>query len=277
MNCASSRGRSPAKEAQLMTALTRTGRPAEALAVYAGIRAALKEELGSSPSAALEDAQADALRGSVQPLRSAEAAGPARVATIPPAQLPSPLPGFAGRQVLLAALHEESRGRSRSFLITGMAGVGKTTLALRYANDLAHEYPDGQLYLNLRGFDATAPPIKRSILAAKQVLVVLDNAHDYQQVEPFDDKEVIDFFSQRLSASRVGHDRETMIRLGRACGGPSPGPRHRGGASLGQPGVPAGTPRSDASSIKSAASPPAWATTGRRSCSCWRTPTGAWP
>ena len=164
-----------------------------------------------------------------------------------------------------------------------MAGVGKTTLALRYANELAQEYPDGQLYVNLRGFDATAPPtdpldalrdmleglgvpsqglpesvdarsgLLRSILSEKRVLVVLDNAHDYQQVEPllpgagasrviitsrnrmpgltafhqaqpiqlepFDDEEVVEFFSQRLSASRVGEDRDAMIRLGRACGG----------------------------------------------------------
>jgi DNA-binding SARP family transcriptional activator/tetratricopeptide (TPR) repeat protein len=272
-----------ALHAKLVRALTRTGRPAEALAVYAGIRVALREELGSSPSAALEDAQAHALRGDVQPLSSMEATGPGRAATIPPAQLPSPPPGFAGRQVLLAALHDEPRGRPRAFLITGMAGVGKTTLALRYANELAHEYPDGQLYVNLRGFDATAPPtdpldalrdmleafgipakglpesvdarsgLLRSILSAKQVLVVLDNAHDYQQVEPllpgagasrviitsrnwmpglaafhqaqpiqlepFDDEEVIEFFSQRLSASRASDDRDALVRLGRACGG----------------------------------------------------------
>jgi tetratricopeptide (TPR) repeat protein len=163
-----------------------------------------------------------------------------------------------------------------------MAGVGKSTLALRYAGELAPGYPDGQLYVNLRGFDATAPPMDpldalrdmleglgvpalgmpssvdarsgllRSLLSKKQVLLVLDNAHDYRQVEPllpgagpsqviitsrnlmpglaafrqaqpirvepFDDEEVVEFLTQRLSANRSS-DRDAMIRLGRACGG----------------------------------------------------------
>ena len=163
-----------------------------------------------------------------------------------------------------------------------MAGVGKTALALRYADELAPEFPDGQLYVNLRAFDATASPTEpldalrdmleglgvrsqrlpesvdarsgllRSILSEKQVLVVLDNAHDYQQVEPllpgagssrviitsrnrmpglaafhqaqpielepFDDLEVVEFFSQRLPSSRVEDDRDAMLHLGRVCG-----------------------------------------------------------
>lgn len=279
-------GRHPLNEAlhtHLMTALTRTGRPADALKIYAGVRVALRDELGSSPSAALEEAQARALRGDDLPLSAMEGTGSSNAAAVPPAQLPSQPPAFAGRQVLLAALHDEPEGRPRAVFITGMAGVGKTTLALHYAQELAHQYPDGQLYLNLRGFDATAPPTEpsdalrdmleglgvpspgqpesvdarsgllRSILSEKQVLVLLDNARDYQQVEPllpgagasrviitsrnwmpglaafhqaqpiqlepFDDEEVAEFFSQRLSASRVIHDRDAVIRLGRVCGG----------------------------------------------------------
>jgi DNA-binding SARP family transcriptional activator/tetratricopeptide (TPR) repeat protein len=276
-----------ALHAQLMTALTRTGRAAEALEVYAGIRGALRNELGSSPSAVLQTAQAHALagdepRGDDAPSPSG-AIGSGHASAVPPAQLPSPPPAFAGRRDLLATLRDDPEGRARVLLITGMAGVGKTTLALRFADELAHHHPDGQLYVNLRGFDATAPPtdpldalrdmleglgvpaqalpesvdarsgLLRSILSEQQVLVVLDNARDYQQVEPllpgaganrviitsrngmpglaafhqaqpiqvepFDDHEVIEFLSQRLSTNRVSKDRDAMLRLGRACGG----------------------------------------------------------
>jgi DNA-binding SARP family transcriptional activator/tetratricopeptide (TPR) repeat protein len=272
-----------ALHAKLMTALTRTGRAAEALKVYTGIRGALRDELGSSPSAVLETAQGHALGGGDLPPAN-ESTGPSRTATVPPpAQLPSPPPTFAGRRDLLATLREDPEGRARVLLITGMAGVGKTTLALRLAAELAHHHPDGQLYVNLRGFDATAPPtdpldalrdllqglgvpsqalpesvdarsgLLRSILSEQTVLVVLDNARDYRQVEPllpgpgpsrviitsrnwmpglaafhqaqpievepFDDDEVIEFLGQRLSTKRVGEDRDAMLRLGRACGG----------------------------------------------------------
>ncbi|HEY3609865.1 MAG TPA: BTAD domain-containing putative transcriptional regulator [Pseudonocardiaceae bacterium] len=262
-------------QARVMDCLTGAGRCAEALALFERIRVRLRDELGIDPGAALTEAQARALTGRGT---TAETPAGARAAT-PPAQLPAPLTGFAGRHRLLATLCDEPR----TLLITGMAGVGKTTLALRYAAELAHAYPDGQLYVNLRGFDATAAPtaeldalgdmleglgvpwrgqpesvggragLLRSILSQKQVLVVLDNAHDYRQVEsllpgagasraivtsrnglpglvafnharliqlePFDDDEVVEFFSHRLATSTVGADHDAMIRLGRLCAG----------------------------------------------------------
>ncbi|HEX3335745.1 MAG TPA: transcriptional regulator [Jatrophihabitans sp.] len=278
-------GRHPLNEAlhaHLMTALTRTGRSSESLEVYVRIRAALREELGSSPITVLEEARAHALRGDDRPSLSFEADEASTSTLVRPAQLPSSVPAFAGRKDLLAALREGAGGRSRALVITGMAGVGKTTLALRYAEDRAHRYPDGQLYVNLRGFDATARPtdpldvlrdllaglgvtsqrmpesidarsgLLRSILADQRVLLVLDNAHDYQQVEPllpgagpsqvvitsrnrmpglaafhhaqaiqvepFDDDEVVEFLTLRLLVN-PDRDRDAMIRLGRACGG----------------------------------------------------------
>ena len=156
-----------ALHAALMTALTHTGRAAEALEVYAGIRGALRDELGSSPNAALAAAQAFALRGDAggddgasgdDSPASGGATASTPAAALPPAQLPSAHPGFAGRRDLLATLRDDWEGRSRVLLIAGMAGVGKTTLALRYARELAPRHLDGQLYVNLRGFDATAPP-----------------------------------------------------------------------------------------------------------------------
>jgi DNA-binding SARP family transcriptional activator len=258
-------------QARLMDCLTESGRSADALALFDRIRTRLRDELGIDPGAALTEAQARALAGPEAPAGS-------RAAT-PPAQLPAPLPGFAGRHRLLATLRDEPR----ALLITGMAGVGKTTFALRCAAELAHRYPDGQLYVNLRGFDATSAPtdsldalgdmleglgvawqgqpesvdgrsgLLRSILSQKQVLVVLDNVHDYRQVEPllpgagasraiitsrnglpglvafnharliqlepFDDDEVVEFFSHRLATEPDAADRDAMIRLGRVCAG----------------------------------------------------------
>jgi DNA-binding SARP family transcriptional activator len=265
-------------QARLMDCLTGTGRLAEALALFKQVRTRLRDELGIDPGAALAEAQARALAGAA----ATTVAHFGSAAATPPAQLPAPPLGFAGRRDLLATLFDEARGETRALLITGMAGVGKTTLALRYANELAHEYPDGQLYVNLRGFDATAAPtdpldalrdmleglgvpaqgqpesvdgrsgLLRSILSQKQVLVVLDNAHGYRQLEPLlpgagasrvvvtsrnrmpglaafhqaqvieleplDDVEVVEFLSHRLSTDRVG-DLDAMIRLGRSCGG----------------------------------------------------------
>jgi len=274
-----------ALHAQLITALTRTGRAAEALEVYAQIRRELRDELGSSPGAALEASQAQALRGEDRP-RPDEPTGPGRPPAVPPAQLPSPPAAFAGRRDLVAALRDHWETGSQVLVITGMAGVGKTTLALRLAGELAARHRDGQVYVNLRGFDATAPPadpldaqrdmlealgvpsqglpqsagarsgLLRSLLSERQVLVVLDNARDYQQVEPllpgagpsrviitsrhqmpaltvfhqarpvqlepFDDDEALEFLSQRLSPNRADGASDAsgaMVALGQACGG----------------------------------------------------------
>ncbi len=98
--------------------------------------------------------------------------------------------------------------------ITGTAGVGKTTLAMYWGHQVAGEFPDGQLYVNLRGFGPTGPPVTsaeaikgfltayqvppaavpasldtlaglyRSLLAGTRTLVVLDNARDVDQVRP---------------------------------------------------------------------------------------------
>jgi tetratricopeptide (TPR) repeat protein/transcriptional regulator with XRE-family HTH domain len=148
-----------------------------------------------------------AARGQPEP-----AAGPV------PAQLPSDLPDFTGRADWLKRLDELLPGDPGSrpspvVLIAGPPGVGKTTLAVHWAHRVAERFPDGQLYVNLRGFgtDAAADPAEvlrgfldalgtpparvptdldgrigryRSLLAGRRILVMLDNARDTDQVRP---------------------------------------------------------------------------------------------
>jgi tetratricopeptide (TPR) repeat protein/DNA-binding XRE family transcriptional regulator len=134
-----------------------------------------------------------------------------------PRQLPAAVPGFAGRRDHLAALSRVLRqpgGTAVISAIGGMAGVGKTALAVQWAHQVAAEFPDGQLFVNLRGFDPSEIPMTwseavrtlldalgvppdrlpataearlgmyRSLLAGKRMLVVLDNARDVAQVRP---------------------------------------------------------------------------------------------
>ena len=134
-----------------------------------------------------------------------------------PRQLPAPVLGFAGRADQLDALSqilEQPGGTATICAIGGMAGVGKTALAVQWAHQVAAEFPDGQLYVNLRGYDPSGTPVPpaeavrgfldalkvpaaqlsasadaqlslyRSLLAGKRMLVVLDNARDATQARP---------------------------------------------------------------------------------------------
>ena len=134
-----------------------------------------------------------------------------------PRLLPAAVPGFAGRADQLDALSrvlDQPGGTAMICAIGGMAGVGKTALAVQWAHQVAAEFPDGQLYLNLRGFDRSGEPasvteaarafldalgvpasqlpataeaqlgLYRSLLAGKRMLVVLDNARDVAQARP---------------------------------------------------------------------------------------------
>ncbi|MEU5835672.1 BTAD domain-containing putative transcriptional regulator [Streptomyces diacarni] len=213
----------------LMLALYRSGRQAEALAAFRTIRQTLVTELGVEPGEALGDIHARIL--SADPSLGAppapESATPALTPSDPPAptaarpaQLPADLPVFTGRETELAQTHAllpaggEHPNAVVISAIGGMAGVGKTTLAVHWAHEIAHRFPDGQLYINLRGFDPTGtamppdeathtfldalgvPPgqmpgrpeartaLYRSLLADRRVLLLLDNARDTEQVRP---------------------------------------------------------------------------------------------
>ncbi|MEU2717282.1 BTAD domain-containing putative transcriptional regulator [Streptomyces sp. NPDC007205] len=227
--------------ARLIQALAQTGRQAEAFRLFQEMRLRLKNELGIEPGPELRIAHAGLLRQSKRatipqdgrheappkeisgpPMPQSPPGRPNVPTTVRPTQLPLDLRTFVGRRDELARITsaleklDEASGTTSAVIntIEGMAGVGKTVLAVHLAHRLANRFPDGQLYVNLRGFDASGPYVTaaealrsfltalgvsarhlpadvdsqvalyRSILAGRRVLVVLDNARDSQHVRP---------------------------------------------------------------------------------------------
>ena len=232
----------------LMLALYESGRQAEALAAYQQARRMLIDELGAEPAAELQDLHQRILRGAAgqgrnghREARLITTDGPDRGPSRPPQagtgngpvprQLPAAGLHFAGREAEISAflgianaacgnpddhnagpLPQLVPGAVPIVIITGTAGVGKTALALRAAHLVADRFPDGQLYLDLRGFDPALEPLPtgaairsfldglhvppeqipagldaqtglyRSMLAGRRMLIVLDNAASASQI-----------------------------------------------------------------------------------------------
>ena len=235
--------------AHRMLALYRCGRQADALAAYREAYDLLSAQRGIDPGSALRDLESAILRQDhtldwippVSPSPSAAArdepigAGAAAAAPAPmpvpvPAELPADVAAFTGRDDPLAELDAllpgSAAGTARSAggtggtaaavvisAIAGAGGVGKTALAVHWGHRVRDRFPDGQLYVNLRGY-APGPPVQpvealarflralgvpaeqvpvdaeeaagryRSLLAGRRVLVVLDNAASAGQVRP---------------------------------------------------------------------------------------------
>jgi DNA-binding SARP family transcriptional activator len=219
--------------AQLMLALYRDGRQADSLAAYQAVRDILVRELGAEPGAELRELHRKILAhdaglagppaaaapgdGTAGKQVAASGTGPRPVV---PRQLPAAAWHFTGRTDELKSLTSllegaaDQRGTVLISAIGGMPGIGKTALALHWAHRVADRFPDGQLYVNLRGFDPSGAPadaaavirgflgalqvpahaipagleeqaaLYRSVLAGRQVLVMLDNAHDASQIRP---------------------------------------------------------------------------------------------
>jgi DNA-binding SARP family transcriptional activator/tetratricopeptide (TPR) repeat protein len=199
-----------------MRALHQAGRTTDALAVYTRIRGYLAEQYGLDPGPALQRLHQAVLRNdSPAGALAADASQPAR-----PAQLPATVADFVGRRGELDQLDalmsvDPERGAAAPVIvaITGTAGVGKTALAVHWANRVRDRFPDGQLYANLSGH-GDQPPVRpytalagllralgvsaegmptdleqaaglyRSLLADRRALVLLDNAADPGQVRP---------------------------------------------------------------------------------------------
>jgi DNA-binding SARP family transcriptional activator/tetratricopeptide (TPR) repeat protein len=233
---------------QLMLALYRGGRPTDALRAYHDVRQRLADELGTDPSTALQELHqriltADptlALTSPTHPSPTTTSVATASAKPKPkttaesvktgvPRQLPAAPPVFVGRRAELDALTGQLDGgltdsvestrqrpaaRSVVHAISGTGGVGKTWLALHWAHRNLDRFPDGQLYVNLRGFDPSGQPLSpnvalrgflaalgveagaipldldaqaglyRGLLADRRMLIVADNATDAAQVAP---------------------------------------------------------------------------------------------
>ncbi|MFF0340890.1 BTAD domain-containing putative transcriptional regulator [Kribbella sp. NPDC004875] len=262
---------------RLLTALDKCGRPAEALTQYEELRRRLANELGTDPDARLQALYAELLA-------AAHPRTPDRTTPVP-RQLPPAPAGFTGRETELAELdHLTSAPRPSSapaiVAVHGPGGVGKTALALHWAHRAADQFPDGQLYLNLQGYGPGSPldadaaldlllrglgvsgaqipsgrqarsALLRTVLADREVLIVLDNARDADHVrplmpgpaglvlvtsrsqlrslaaregaqrirlEPFDDQDAAAYLNQTLASHDVHCDAEELAELTRLCG-----------------------------------------------------------
>jgi DNA-binding SARP family transcriptional activator/Tfp pilus assembly protein PilF len=205
---------------QVMLALYRSGRRTEALDHFQRIRRELADSLGVDPGPELRELQLRMLEGdpslTIAAARSAESA---KAGQPVPRQLPAPPPHFIGRDRELAeltAMQDRTAGEATVAVsvIAGAAGIGKSWLALHWAYRNLDRFPDGQLYVDLHGFDPAADPVPplvalhgfldalgvppdsvpagleaqagryRDLVSGRRILVVLDNAHNTDQVVP---------------------------------------------------------------------------------------------
>ncbi len=195
-----------------MVALFRCGRQSDAVDAFQSARKLLNNELGLEPGEQLQQAYLSILREQ----DPAPVSAAVTVAAPIPSQLPPQAAGFVGRAHELSQLDSLLGAAAPAAVISsisGQAGVGKTALAVHWASQVARRFPDGQLYLNLRGF-SVEPPLSaasavsqllralgvapgqvpadfdeavaeyRTQIARRRVLLILDNARDEQQVRP---------------------------------------------------------------------------------------------
>lgn len=202
--------------ARLMSSLQASGRRADALDAYHTLRRVLSEQLGIDPSEELRSLHASILLDAA-PSASGSSAG----ALVVPRQLPPGVTPFVGREAEIARLDalllmlERDRGRHASVVVTvsGTPGVGKTALVTHWARRVADGFPDGQLWIDLHGYDRgqALPPeqvltrflralglpegripagtdglvdLYRSIMDGRRMLLVFDNARDAEHVSP---------------------------------------------------------------------------------------------
>jgi DNA-binding SARP family transcriptional activator/tetratricopeptide (TPR) repeat protein len=207
--------------AQLMLALYRTGRQADALQAYQRLHRSLADDLGVDPGSTVRDVHAAILHQhpSLDPPPAVRPELREEPDESVPRQLPADVFGFTGREAYLADLdafldRTDQTSAVKITAISGTAGVGKTAFAVHWAHRMADRFPDGHLFVNLRGFDPDtrimdpAEAVRRFLvalgvrpdmipagldaqaalyrtrLAGRRMLIVLDNAKDTAQVRP---------------------------------------------------------------------------------------------
>ncbi|WP_279580369.1 AfsR/SARP family transcriptional regulator [Fodinicola feengrottensis] len=207
---------------QLVLTLYRSGQAGHALQVCQRVRAKLRDELGIDPGPALSELELAVLRNDESLLAPADvrlsvgtANATSETTPRPARQLPAAPTGFVGREDALAHLDAALADDTvRISSIAGSGGIGKTWLALNWAHRHADQYPDGQLFVDLRGFSPDTAPMDpatavrgfldalgvgpdripidpharaamfRDLVADKRMLMVLDNATDSGQIVP---------------------------------------------------------------------------------------------
>lgn len=202
---------------QLMLALYLAGRQAEALDVYQQVRGFLIEQLGTEPTGHLRALHQRILNSDPGLTDFGSRTDEPAVSPGVPRQLPPPVVGFVGRGTEIAVAETVLRNTGETgvvpiVILCGSPGVGKSALAIHIAQRVRDGYPDGQLYVNLRGHGMRSPATAASVisqflralgtpanaipldageqlnlfrtqLADKRVLLVLDNAVSAAQIE----------------------------------------------------------------------------------------------
>ncbi|MBC7277749.1 BTAD domain-containing putative transcriptional regulator [Nocardioides sp.] len=211
--------------AVLLDALDAAGRTAEALEAFEEVRARLADELGTDPGAELRSTFTRLLSGASPTAPQTE--DPEGQAMVPaqrvseedmvPRQLPADIPSFSGREAELRLLDavtiSHDVGWPSVVAVHGIGAVGKTALAVHWARSRTEHFPDGQLFIDLRGYgpgeplshaqalttlliglgvDVASVPAEvdaasallRTTLAGRRMLLVLDNARDSTHVRP---------------------------------------------------------------------------------------------